>query len=190
MKKTFASFPNMLLIGSSGRNAGKTHLATSIIRNNLHRTDIIGLKVTTIESKDGTCPHGKKGCGICSSMEGNHLLLEEDDTAQEKDTSLLLQAGAKRVFWLIVLEDKLDEGAKKLQDTIPDNSVIVAESNRLRLAVRPGLFIMLINPKSRIKQSAARVRSLADLIIETDGQSFALPIESIRYSSQGWKFEK
>lgn len=182
------SFPRMLLIGSSGRNAGKTRLATEIIRNNLNKTDIIGLKVTTIEDKNSTCPHGKKGCGVCSTMEGDHLILKEDDITQDKDTSLLLRAGASRVFWLIVLEDKLEEGAKALLEVIPEDSVIVAESNRLRLAVQPGLFVMLFNPKTKIKPSAARVQKQADLIIKSDGRSFAFAIDRIQYSPQGWKF--
>jgi hypothetical protein len=182
------AFPRMLLIGSSGRNAGKTRLATSIIHNNIKHTDITGLKVTTIKDKDGTCPHGRKGCGVCSSMEGDFLIQEEKDGTLEKDTSLLLKAGATKVFWLIVLEERLDEASRSLRERIPPESVIVAESNRLRLAVKPGLFIMLVNPETKIKQSAARVRDLADLVIETDGSRFQFPIEKINYSTKGWTF--
>jgi len=54
MKKPLIFYPHMLLIGSSGRNIGKTHLATSIIRRNRSATDILGLKVTTIEEKTQT----------------------------------------------------------------------------------------------------------------------------------------
>jgi len=178
----------MLLIGSSGRNTGKTRLAIDIIKNNRQRTEIFGLKVTTIEEKDGTCPHGRKGCGVCSSMEGDFLILEEKDGSLEKDTSLLLNAGAKKVYWLIVLEEALKLGAEALMKVIPQDSVIVAESNRLRLAVKPGLFIMLINPEGGIKPSADRVRPLADLIIETDGERFGFPTASILYSQAGWVF--
>ena len=188
LKKTAVTFPNMLLIGSSGRKSGKTHLATAIIELNRRKTDIIGLKVTTIEKKDGTCPHGRKGCGVCSSMEGDYLVLEEKDGTLEKDTSLLLSAGAKKVYWLLVLEEALEKGAQELLKFIPHNSVIVAESNRLRLAVQPGLFVMLINRHSAIKPSAERVRSQADLSIETDGQSFDFPVDNIQYSGQGWTF--
>ena len=188
MDKIEVTFPNMLLIGSSGRKTGKTHLATTIINNNCEKTEIFGLKVTTIEEKDGTCPHGRKGCGVCSSMEGDFLVLEEKDGSLEKDTSLLLSAGAKKVFWLLVLEEALDLGAAELLKFIPPDSVIVAESNRLRLAVRPGLFIMLINRDGKIKPSAERVRSQADLTIVSDGNNFDFPINTIRFSPQGWVF--
>jgi len=186
MKKQLISYPHMLLIGSSGRNIGKTHLATSIIRRNRSFTDIIGLKITTIEEKTKTCPHGKEDCSVCSEIEGNYLIREEKDRSLEKDTSLLLKAGAKKVYWLIVLEDSLDEGAQALLDVIPGDSVIVAESNRFRLAVQPGVFLMLINPKKKIKESASRVQKFADLIIESDGKQFDYDIDKIGYSQDKW----
>ncbi len=187
MKKQLISYPHMLLIGSSGRNIGKTHLATSIIRRNRSNTDIIGLKITTIEEKAKTCPHGNEDCTVCSEIEGNYLIREEKDGSLEKDTSLLLKAGAKKVYWLIVLEDSLDEGARALLDVIPAESVIVAESNRFRLAVKPGVFLMLINPQKKIKKSANRVRKFADLIIEADGKKFDYDIDNIEYSQGKWK---
>jgi len=180
------SYPHMLLIGSSRRNIGKTHLATSIIRRNRSITDIIGLKITTIEEKTKTCPHGNENCSVCSEIEGNYLIREEKDGSLEKDTSLLLKAGAKKVYWLIVLEDKLDEGARALLNVIPADSVIVAESNRFRLAVQPGLFLMLINPQKKIKESAKQVRKFADLILETDGKKFDYDIDKIGYFQDKW----
>lgn len=190
MKNSVITFPNMLLIGSSSRKSGKTRLAAAVIANNRKKTDIIGLKVTTIEEKNGTCPHGKKGCGVCSSMEGNFLVLEEMDGSLEKDTSLLLKSGASKVYWLVVMEEALCEGAAELLKFVPRESVIVAESNRLRLAVQPGVFVMLINPAAEIKPSANRVRDMADLTIEFDGKDFDFPIDTIRFSPRGWIFKK
>jgi len=186
MKKQLISYPHMLLIGSSARNIGKTHLATSIIRKNHSITDIIGLKITTIEEKAKTCPHGNEDCTVCSEIEGNYLIREEKDGSLEKDTSLLLKAGAKKVYWLIVLEDNLDEGACALLDVIPSDSVIVAESNRFRLAIQPGIFLMLINPQKKIKESANRVQKFADLIIKTDGKQFDYDIDNIGYFQDRW----
>ncbi|MCJ7579392.1 MAG: hypothetical protein MUP98_02535 [Candidatus Aminicenantes bacterium] len=187
MKKQLISYPHMLLIGSSSRNIGKTHLATSLIRRNRQFTDIIGLKVTTIKEKTKTCPHGNENCCICSEIEGNYLISEEKDGSLEKDTSLLLNAGAKKVYWLIVLEDKLDEGARALLNIVPPESVIVAESNRFRRAVQPGFFLMLINPQKRIKESAKSVQQFADLIIEADGKRFDYDIDKIEYSQDKWQ---
>ena len=90
------------------------------------------------------------------------------------------------MYWLIVLEDSLDEGARALLDVIPTESVIVAESNRFRLAVQPGVFLMLINPKKKIKESANRVQKFADLIIEADGKKFDYDIDNIEYFQGHW----
>lgn len=181
------SYPHMLLIGSSRRNIGKTRLATSIIKANCTYADIIGLKITTIEERTQTCPHGNEDCSVCSEIEGNYLIREEKNGSLEKDTSLLLKAGAKKVYWLIVLEDHLDEGARALLDVIPADSVIVAESNRFRLAVEPGFFLMLTNPQKQIKDSAKRVQKFADLIIESDGKQFDYDIDNIGYFRGKWE---
>jgi len=186
MKTQLISYPHMLLIGSSRRHIGKTHLGTSLIRRNCSYADIIGLKITTIEEKTNSCPHGNEDCTVCSEIEGNYLIREEKDGSLEKDTSLLLKAGAKKVYWLIVLEDKLEEGAKALLDIIPADSVIIAESNRFRLAVQPGFFLMLINSHKKIKESAKRVRHFADLVIETDGKQFEYDIDKIGYINGQW----
>ncbi len=187
MKKQLISYPHMLLIGSSERNIGKTHLATSIIKKNRLFTDIIGLKITTIEDKAKTLHHGQEDCFVFAEIEGNYLIREEKDRSLEKDSSLLLKAGAKKVYRLIVLENSLYEGARALLDVIPVASVFVAESNRFRLAVEPGVFLMLINPKKKIKQSAHRVQKFADLIIEADGKKFNYDIDNIEYSQNRWK---
>jgi hypothetical protein len=190
INKQLISYPRMLLIGSSRRNIGKTHLATSIIQKNSSIVDIIGLKVTTIEEKTQTCPHGNENCGVCTEIEGSYLIREEKDRSLEKDTSLLLKAGATKVYWLIVLEDRLEEGAHALIDVIPPDSVIVAESNRFRLAVQPGFFLMLVDPQKKIKESARHVQKFADLIIETDGKQFDFDIDKIGYFQDKWQILK
>lgn len=187
MKKRLIPYPHMLLIGSSRRNIGKTHLATSIIKKNRLYADIVGLKITILEDKAKTSPQGKKNGTKYSEIESSYLIREEKDGSLEKDTSLLLKAGAKKVFWLIVQEDSLYEGARALLDIIPSESVIVAESNRLRLAVKPGAFLMLINPQKKIKKSADRVLKFADLTIETDGKKIDYNIDNIEYSQDKWK---
>ncbi|UCC99737.1 MAG: hypothetical protein JSW66_07605, partial [Phycisphaerales bacterium] len=91
------------MIGSAGANVGKTELACAILRKFGERDNIIGIKVTTIDDKNGQCPRGGQGCGVCSSLDGVFCITEESDTCSEKDTSRLLTSGASRVFWLQVL---------------------------------------------------------------------------------------
>ena len=66
MSKSPLKLDRMLLIGSTGANVGKTELAGAIIVKFSQSRDIIGIKVTTIKAKDGKCPRGGRGCGVCS----------------------------------------------------------------------------------------------------------------------------
>ena len=61
---------NMLLIGSTVRNVGKTELACRLIKKFRKIRDVIGVKVTTIHDNSGKCPHGGQGCGVGWSIEG------------------------------------------------------------------------------------------------------------------------
>lgn len=70
---------------------------------------VIGIKVTTIKAKDGQCPRGSQGCGVCSSLEGDFCITEEIDSDCDKDTARLLAAGANRVFWLRAMKAQHSE---------------------------------------------------------------------------------
>jgi len=171
----------MLMIGSAGTNVGKTELACALIEkfgNGLGHPyresgDIVGIKVTTIKAKDGQCPRGGWGCGVCSSLDGDFCITQETNKSSGKDTGRLLAAGASRVFWLRVLKIHLDEGIKALLDIIGPDAVSVCESNSLRGVVEPGLFLMVKGRNDkRWKSSADEVKEYADKIIVSDDDGF------------------
>jgi len=159
----------MLIIGSEGRNNGKTTLATALIQQWKSKFPVIGLKVTTIQKRDGKCPRGGEGCGICSNLKGNFELLEETNPDASKDTSLLLSAGAEKVYWLKTLKSYMYEGIKTFLKQVHEGALIVCESNSLRNVVEPGGFIMLKNiGDNLVKKSAAEVEHMADIIVDYD----------------------
>ncbi|WP_010236026.1 hypothetical protein [Clostridium arbusti] len=163
------NIPQMILIGSSGRNSGKTTLAVKLIEKWKDKFPVIALKITTIEKKDGKCPRGGKGCGVCTNIQENFQLIEEKNMSSNKDTSLLLSSGAEKVYWLKVLRTHISEGIESFLSIIPEDSLIICESNSLRKIVKPEVFIMLKNTKdSSIKKSAEEVMDKADLIVEGD----------------------
>ncbi len=51
--------PGMLMIGSAGRNSGKTEFACALIRRFAGDFDIVGVKVTAVDRNDRICPRGK-----------------------------------------------------------------------------------------------------------------------------------
>ncbi|MEY7998742.1 hypothetical protein AB8U03_00775 [Clostridium sp. Mt-5] len=163
------NIPNMILIGSTARNSGKTTLAISIINKYKLIRPVVALKVTTIQDKNGKCIHGGEGCGVCSSLKGNFEITEELNLSSNKDTSLLLAAGAENVYWLKTLKNNIYEGFKEFITQIPENALIVCESNSLRKVVNPGVFVMIKNTQdSQMRKSASEVIDQADIIIENN----------------------
>jgi len=177
----------MLMIGSAGSNVGKTELACTLLGKFGRSCDVIGIKVTTIKDKEGQCPRGGEGCGLCSSMEGVYNITEEFDSSSEKDTARLLAAGASRVFWLRVREDHLLEGITALLDIIGNDAVSICESNSLRQVVEPGLFLMVGSRDSKNwKSSALGVKKHADRIVISDGSSFDFDPNRIKFINCKW----
>ena len=181
----------MLMIGSAGTNTGKTELACALIRKFSKSNDIAGIKVTTIKAKDGQCPRGGQGCGVCSSLDGDFCITEESESNRDKDTARLLAAGASRVFWLRVMKTHLKEGLAALTRIIGPDAVSVCESNSLRQVVEPGLFLMVKGRNLKTWKSSARaVRRYADRIVVAGGQSFDFDLEQIKLNGGKWTIEE
>ena len=169
MQTELLKINDMIMIGSTGRNSGKTTLAVELIKKWKNEITIIALKVTTIKGRKGRCQRGGEGCGVCTNIKGNFELVEENNSDKNKDTSLLLAAGAEKVYWLKCLKTHTFEGIKCFMNLIPENTLIICESNSLRTVVIPGAFIMLKNIESDIiKKSAGEVIDKADAIVEND----------------------
>ena len=180
----------MLMIGSAGRNAGKTVLACAAIKKFCKSTNITGIKVTTIKAKDGKCPRGGRGCGVCSSLDGDFCITEELKRNSSKDTSRLLAAGASRVFWLRVMRSHLEQGLTALLSIMGSDAISVCESNSLRHVVEPGLFLMVTSPNlKRWKGSAQDVRRYVDKVVVSDGSSFDFDIDEIKLTERRWQSE-
>jgi hypothetical protein len=178
----------MLMIGSAGANVGKTELACAILRKfSQSGEEIVGIKVTTINEKDGQCPRGGEGCGVCSSMEGVYLITQETDPASGKDTARLLAAGAGRVYWLRVLRTHIKEGLAALLEVLGPGATSICESNSLRQVVEPGLFFVAERKDAKTwKPSALEVKKYADRIVVSDGSSFDFDIERINLENGKW----
>lgn len=159
----------MILIGSAGRNSGKTTLAVELIKKWKNKFPVIALKITTIKDKNEKCSKGGQGCGVCTNIKENFELIEELNKTKNKDTSLLLASGAEKVYWLKCLNTHIFDGIKFFMDQIPKDALIICESNSLRNVVIPGSFIMLKNINSNtIKPSANKVIDNADIVVEND----------------------
>lgn len=179
--------PGMIMVGAGDRNIGKTEFACSLIGKFGSQHNIIGIKVTTIEQADDNCPRGGKGCGVCAALEGNFCITEETDSQSNKDTCRMLAAGAKKVFWLRVLNNHLEDGTNALLAAIGTDAISVCESNSLRLTVEPGLFFMLKAVDSdKCKPSAVSVEKYADRTVLFDGSDFDISLDEIELIDGRW----
>ncbi len=178
---------NMLMIGSSGSNVGKTELACTLLRRLGGNHRIVGVKVTAIEATDGSCPRGGQGCGVCSSMDAEYRITEETDRHVGKDTARLLATGADKVYWLRVMRTHLCQGLSALLEAVGRDTVLICESNSLRQVVEPGLFLIVDRTDRRSwKPSAQQVRQHADKIVLSDGSRFHLDLGRIQLAGPRW----
>ncbi|MDR0540471.1 MAG: hypothetical protein LBG74_08255 [Spirochaetaceae bacterium] len=157
--------PRLILIGACGRNSGKTVLAKKLIARFAAVEPVYALKVTSVEALGAQCPrHSHEGCGACSIFT-DYCLTEETDAVSSKDTSQMLAAGAKAVWWLRSLRQSLGESFVVFREKIPPGALVIAESNSLRLAVKPALFIMAGGEETAAKKSALAVMRYADITL-------------------------
>ena len=183
---------NMIMIGATGRNTGKTEMACRLIKKFISGYTVIALKVTAIKEAEGKYHGGDERCGQYSSLKGNYSLTEEVSDTTKKDTGKMLAAGAHKVYWLEVKKEYLAEGIETFFKLINNNGpakIIICESNSLRTVVKPGLFLINQNIReSEIKPSCQDVLSHHDYMIHFDSEKFVFDInaDDINYAGNRW----
>lgn len=179
--------PNFIIIGSTGRNTGKTEFASRLINKWSANQEVYGLKVTTINKKEGKCPRGGDGCGVCSSLTGDYEIIEETNVDGTKDTSRMLISGAKKVFWLKVSSTALQIGIEALLKIIPEKVAVVCESNGVRNVLKPGIFLVIKNLQDKtIKPNCAQVIRFATKIIEFDNLQWSFTPDRVILKNNQW----
>ena len=182
---------NMIMIGATGRNTGKTEMACRLIKKFISSYTVIALKVTAIKEAEGKYHGGDERCGQYSSLKENYSLTEEVSDTTKKDTGKMLASGAHKVYWLEVKKEFLAEGIEyflKLISNGPDK-IIICESNSMRTVVEPGLFLINQNDKeSSIKPSCQDVLSHHDYMIHFDSEKFVFDLNAadINYADSRW----
>lgn len=181
----------MLLVGSVGRNLGKTTLACHLIKACSFAHPVTGVKVTVIREEEACCPRGGSGCGVCGGLEQPFLLTEEQVEEGDKDTRRMKAAGARKVWWLRVRSRALEEALDVLEERIGPGNAVICESNSLRLAVHPGLFLMVCDDADGpVKATARAVIHLADRQVRTDGRRHDLDTRHLSFHHGSWHLDE
>lgn len=176
---------HLIIIGGTGRNIGKTEFVCGLIQRHSSQHQTYGLKVSAIFPDEMHCHGGDKPAG----NEGN--LFEEINRDSFKDTSRMLRAGAKRVFFLCGDNEDIISGFEYYLGLIPDGGVIVCESNSLAEYIDPGLYVMIRTASTITKERARKNLGKADLVVTSTGQGGFPELEEVMYSpKKGWFLKK
>jgi hypothetical protein len=165
------NLPNLLLISGNGRNVGKTYLACKIIKALSKSHPVTGVKISSHFH-----PFNKDNVIVESK---NFLLLEEKELNQ-KDSSLMLQAGAQKVIFVMAEQKNLKEGFSHLNHLFSDNP-IVCESGGLAEFVDPGLFLFVKKENDEIVKS--HLLKYSPQIIENGDMGFTPDIKNIEFKN-------
>ena len=176
--------PQLLLIAGTGRNTGKTTFACQILRKFSPVKSIYSIKIT---------PHFHKNIqsGRLILQTSNLYIAEETDSSTTKDSSLMLESGAQKSFFVMATDQNLMEAFQKIVQLIPSDSFIICESGGLRHHVVPGLFFMMNKTDREImKPDAEKLMLLADRVITFDGEKNDFELNSIEINDNGWTIKQ
>lgn len=173
--KELLHVPRLILIGACNRNAGKTQVACEIIRAFRGQYPVYGLKVICAHGTG--CHRGVSGCGMCR-FDGAYELVRETNAEGRKDTAQMLRAGAQGVWLLKSRRESLVESFSHFLEQVPEDALIVGESNSLRRHVMPGAFLFAGDAEScrDKKPSAAEALPFADGFVRRGEAAGALNI--------------
>ncbi len=164
--------PNLLLISGNGRNVGKTTLACKIISYLADKTEITGLKIS---------PHFHQYKPADVVFKNENLVVLEEKQINQKDSSLMLQAGAKKVFFIMVHPENLETEIQNLKEILSDG-IIICESGGLNDFVKPGVFLLVNKDNKRITKT--HYLNFNPLIVNNDGKNFDLDLNRIDISNK------
>jgi len=166
-----ASLPNLLLIAGNGRNVGKTTLACKIIQHLSQKEKVLGLKIS---------PHFHSFNEADVVIQSKHFIIINEKLINSKDSSLMLQSGAKLVYYVMVKPEYFKEAIEQLIRILP-NDPIICESGGLHEQVSPGLFLMVKRKGEEIVKT--HLLQYSPTIVNNDGKNFDFDIRKIEFKN-------
>ena len=177
----------MLMVGASCKADGKTTFTCSLIEKFSSQHDIVGVKISTIDSINESHHPDVARTGRNKSLSRDYCITEEKEKSGHTDTARMLAAGARKVLWLQSWDTHLKEGINALVDNFSKETVSICESNRARRIIEPGVFIMLKGThETSWKPSAQEVVEYADRIVVSDGNKFDIDFNDIQFLDRRW----
>ena len=175
-KDTRIDYPNLLMIAGNGRNVGKTYFACRVIEMLSESSPVTGLKITS---------HIHEHNSDDVLIKDKHYVILQEKQITGKDSSLMLQAGASQVFFMMVEQEFLPEAFEKLSAYLPETP-IVCESGGLHEFIRPGLFFFIQSAGTQIKKHHHLIHN--PIIVLNDGENLKFDYTKIQLINNKFSF--
>lgn len=162
--------PRCVIVAGTASKAGKTSVAAACVRMLSAQTKSVGAAKITVTHGERGCPHGGKGCNVCSTLGGDFQITSKQSIIEQPgtDTAKLYDAGASPVLWTITGFEHVAAAWRQMYKSLRAADSIVVESNTLALTITPELCLMMVDPTVRRrlwKPSAETLIQCADLVI-------------------------
>lgn len=161
-----------IIVAGVSSGAGKTSVAEVVTRMMAQERPTAAAKITVTHGERG-CPHGGKGCNVCSSLGGDFQIITRDSIIKQlgTDTARLSNAGGHPVLWTITRDVTIKQAWQAMCSHLAQAECAVIESNTLTEHIRPALTLMVVDPtvsRKIWKPSAERLIAAGDLVIFND----------------------
>lgn len=177
-------FKNILLVSGSGRNCGKTTVACKIIKQLKKKGLVYGLKITPhfhITGDDQQIVD--EGAG--------YKIFRETNYCSGKDSSRMLVAGAKEVYFIQCSDESLLRIYKQLKQLIPEGFPVVCESGSFASIYQPGLHILVkVVDGDDSKRSYKSNLEKSEIIITAREFNKTNLSSHINYSDNQWTIDR
>jgi len=172
--------PGLLLVSGTGRNSGKTTFVCNLIKQHNVKHSISAIKIA---------PHAHHIYPDDEVLvkKDHYQIIRETKSDSGKDSSLMLQAGAREVFYIQAVDQHLKSVFQDLKPLLSPGDMYICESGGLRHFIMPDLFFIIHNVDNPvIKKTAAKMIALADMYIERKGSSWNFNIQQIAIREGRW----
>lgn len=175
-------FSNIILVSGNGRNVGKTTFICELI-NQLKILKPISVKVSSHFHSVDLDKY------LVLNQSDDFILLEEKNHDGSKDSNRMLRAGADKVFFLMVKDDKIGLAFNSLKKHFSKNVPIIIESASFRQILKPSLFFIVFGEETKnLKKSVIEFLPFADKKLYFDGLRFSLDPGKIIFNQNDFSF--
>jgi len=177
-------YPNVLLIAGTGRNSGKTTLACKLIEKFSAQLDITAVKIS---------PHFHQGSSEIPVILKTDLfsIYRENRLDSGKDSSKMLNSGARKVIYMEVKDSSLSEAFSAFLTLIKTSDAVIIESPALRNVINPGVFL-LVDSKHTVnkKKDVLTWKQSADYFMDTSIDNPETINDKLKFEGKSWIFQK